>query len=96
MNISKTFDAINHDLWPTKLPAYGFFIYAISLMCSLKNCKRSIQINNNFSSAKTVTAGFIQGSIDRLLLFTIFINNLVLFLIENIPSNYADDKNLSV
>ena len=35
-----------------------------------------------------------QGSIDGPLLFSLFINNLVLFLSETFLSNYKDDNNL--
>ena len=64
-------------------------------MCHyLKNRKQSVQINNHFSSTKKVHAGVDQGSIDGPLLFNLFIYNSVLFLIESILSNYADDNNL--
>ena len=64
-------------------------------MCSyLKNRKQRVQINNNFSATKSVTAGVPQGSIDGPLLFNLFINDLVLFLTETMLSNYADDNNL--
>ena len=36
----------------------------------------------------------LQGSIDHLILFNLFINNLVLFLSETFLSNYVDNSNL--
>ena len=64
----------------TKLKAYGFPINALHLKCShLKNRRQSVQINNNFSSAKKVHAGVSQGSIDGCFLFNLFINDYVLF-----------------
>ena len=46
----------------------------------LKDRRQAVQINNNFSSYKKVQAGVLQGSIDDLLLFNLFVNDLVLFL----------------
>ena len=64
-------------------------------MCSyLKNQRQSVQINNNFSSAEKVHAGVPQSSIDGPLLFSLFINDSVLFLSDTFLSNYADDNNL--
>ena len=63
-------------------------------MCSyLKNRKQRTQINNNFSSEKNIIAGVPQGSIDRPLLFNLFINDLIFF-ITTFLSNYADDNSL--
>ena len=65
MDLSKASDTINHDLLLAKLRAYAFSKNALNLMCSyLKNRKQRVQINNNFSAAKTVIAGVPQGSID--------------------------------
>ena len=36
----------------------------------------------------------MEGSIDKPLLFNLFINDIVLFLTETMLSNYADDNNL--
>ena len=95
MDLSNTFDTINHDLLLAKPHAYGFSKNALNLMCSyLKNRKQRVQINNNFIATKTVIVEVPQGSINRPLLFNLFINDLVLFLTETMLSNYADDNNL--
>ena len=60
----------------------------------LKDRRQAVQINNNFSSYKKVQPGVLQGSIDDLLLFNLFVNDLVLFLSKTFLSNYADDNNL--
>ena len=41
-----------------------------------------------------VIAGIPQGSIERPLLFNLFVNDLVLFLYTTVLNNYADDNNL--
>ena len=80
MDLSKAFDTINRDLLLAKLKAYGLSITILDLICSyLKNRKKSVQINDNFSSAKKVHAGVSQGSIDGCFLFDLFINDYVLF-----------------
>ena len=95
MDLSKAFDTINHDLLLAKLKAFGFSINALDLMCScLKNRRQSVQINNNFSSAKKVHGGVPQGYIDGPLFFYLFINESVLFLTNKFLSNYTDDNNL--
>ena len=94
MDLSKAFDTINHDLLLAKLRAYGFSNNALNLTCSyLKSRKQRTQINNNFSSEKNIIARVPQGSIDRPLLFNLFINDLIFF-ITTFLSNYADDNSL--
>ena len=48
----------------------------------LKNQRQSLQISNSFSSAKKVHVGVHQGFNDGTLLFSLFINDCVLFLSE--------------
>ena len=79
MDLSKAFDTVNHGLLLLKLKAYGFSEDALTLMCTyLKNQKQRVVINKSASITETVIAGVPQGSADGLLLFSIFINNLVL------------------
>ena len=95
MDLSKAFDSVNHDLLLATLKAYGYSENALKLMCSyLKYRRQAVQINNNFSSYKKVQAGVLQGSIDDLLLFNLFVNDLVLSLSKTFLSNYADDNDL--
>ena len=56
----------------------------------LKNRKQKVQISNKFILERNVIAGVPQESIDRLLLFNLFINDLVLFI------QYTHDSNLFV
>ena len=60
----------------------------------MENTKQKVVINNKTSSPEVVIAGASQGSINGPLLFTLFINDLILFLYTTILSNYADDSNL--
>ena len=97
MDLSKAFDTINHDLLIAKLKVYGFSEKALKLMKSyLKNRKQKVKTNNKFSSERDVITGVPQGSIDGLLLFNLFINDLVFFTEQCTLINYADDNNLSI
>ena len=60
----------------------------------MKYRKQKVVINNRTSSSEVVIASVPQGSIDGLLLFNLFINDLSLFLYTTVLSNYADDNNL--
>ena len=68
---------------------------AVKLMyIHLKNRKQQVQINNKFGSENIVIAWVPQGSIDGLLPFNLFINDLIFFIQYCTLSNYDDDNNL--
>ena len=93
MNLSKTFDTLNCNLFLTKLKSYGFsenvkVRNALKLLCSyLKDRRQAVQINDNFSSYEKIQAG-VPLSIK------LFTNDRVIVLSEKFLGNYSDDSNL--
>ena len=77
MDLSKTFDTINHDLLIAKSKACGFSNNALLFMLRyLKNRFQSVSINSSFSTWEEIIAGILQGSILGPLLFNIFLNDI--------------------
>ena len=95
MDLSKAFDTINHSLLLAKLKAYGFSNQALRLLQSYlcNRFQRSI-INGSFSSWNEVITGVPQGSILGPLLFSIFLNDIFLFISKCQLCNYADGNTL--
>ena len=92
VDLSKTFDTLNHDLLIAKLEAYGSSKNSHNYIQSyLRNCLQSTNVNNNFSQWKDIFAGVLQGSILGPLIFNIYINGIFLFSDNVFLSNYADD-----
>ena len=76
MDLSKAFEALNHDLLITKLGAYGFETDVLRYKKNyLTNRKQRVRVNKTFSECKWVTTGALQGSIFGPLVFSIFLKN---------------------
>ena len=95
MDLSKAFDIINHDLFLSKLKAYGFNENSVSFIRSyLTNRYQRTKIGSTFSDWNKIITGVPQGSILGPLFFNIFINDLFLFANKSEICNYADDNTL--
>ena len=80
MDLFKAFDWILHDLLVVKLHAYVLSIDAITIIYSyMKRRKQGVKINDTESLFKKLLSGVPQGSILDLILFNIFINDLLFF-----------------
>ena len=95
MDISKTFDTLNHKLHFKKMQAYGFDKKSLSFIESyFTNRKQRTKIGDSFSKYQRIITGVPQGSILGPLFFNIFINDLFLSIDKSTLCNYADDNTL--
>ena len=94
MNISKAFDKVWHDGLIFKLESYEISGPFPGLINSyLANCCQRVVLNGKCSQWSPIGAGVPQGSVLGLLLFLVYINDLV----DNISSDaklFADDTSL--
>ena len=78
MDLSKAFDVMSHDILKCKLEHYGFRGTFLSfLMSFLKDRKYFVSANGYQSNTKTSNIGVPQGSTLGLLLFLLYINNII-------------------
>ena len=79
-DLSKAFDTMNYDLLIAKLRAYSFQEDALVFMkSSFTNRRQRVCVNSYFSMPDEIISGVPQGSILGLLIFNIFLNDLVFF-----------------
>ena len=94
-DLSKAFDTLNHDLFITKLQAYGFSEdYLYYIQSYLRNSLQRANVNSDFSLWKGIFACVQHGSMLGPIIFNIYINDIFLFADNVCSSNYTDDTTL--
>ena len=92
MDLSNGYNSLPHDLLIANLGAYGFEDSATSLISDyLSKRYQCVKIESVFSSYLEILKGVPQGSILRLILFNIFINDLIFFIQKTEVCNFVND-----
>ena len=95
MDLSKAFDCIPLDLVISKLHAYGISIDVITNIYSyMKRQKQWVTIKTTENLFKIILSGVHKGSMLGLILFNIFISDLLFFINEVKLSRFTDDNTI--
>ena len=96
MDLSKSFDIINHELLIAKLYDHEFSKDALKLIFNhMSDLWQRCKINKSFSSWSALLQGVPQGSVIGPILFNIYLNDLLYFLRCHV-CNFTDDTTLYV
>ena len=96
MDLSKVLDCMPHDLPIAKLHAYGFSQKTVTFIYSyLKRRKQKVKVNSFLSDFLTLLSVAPLGSILGLILFNIFLKDLLSTLKLSDLFNFVDDKTIS-
>ena len=94
VDFRKAFDVISHDLLLRKLKLYNVSTNTLRLLTSyLTNRQQCVAISTSISTLKSIDHGVPQGSILGPMLFSIYINDLPLY-VQSICELFADDTTI--
>ena len=92
LDLAIAFDTVHHQILLDKLYNYGIRGSAYNLLKNyLTNRQQRVKLNNKTSQFESVTMEVPQDTVLGSLLFILYINDLLLDILENTIVSYVDD-----